>query len=138
MWNIINEIIGKTKSTKGSIPTRIIIDDYGTFDHEKRANCFAKFFLESGPKIASIILESEIKFKQYWNSHQPVFGEENLDDDEIKSVLKSVKLMKVLGMIVFLWVDHKILTKNFKFCEIKWCERNIWNIYSLQHMVTNR
>lgn len=69
---------------KDNIPTRMIIVDYGASDHEKRTNCFVKSFIDIGRKIASIIPESQIKFDQYLSSHQPIFGEENLDDDEKK------------------------------------------------------
>ena len=53
-WDVIEEIIAGAKSTKGSIPRRMIIDSQETFDQRKIANCFNKFFVDIGPKLASI------------------------------------------------------------------------------------
>ena len=39
-WDVIKEIIGRAKSTKGSFPKRMIIDGQEIFDQEKIANCF--------------------------------------------------------------------------------------------------
>lgn len=50
------------------------IDDYETFDQEKRVNCFAKFFIDIGPNIVSIIPESEINFDLFLNPHQTIMG----------------------------------------------------------------
>ena len=77
-WNVIKEIIEKSKLTKGNIPTRMILDGYGKFDQGKRANCFVKFFIDIGPKIVSIIPESQIKFDLFLNPHQTILGEGKL------------------------------------------------------------
>ena len=88
---MIKEIIGRAKSTKGSFPKRMIIDDQETFDQGKIANCFNKFFVDIGPKLASMIPESQTKFDQYLNLHQTFMGEANLTDDEVKEALRSLK-----------------------------------------------
>ena len=72
------------KSTKGNFPRRMIIDGQETFDQRKIANSFNKFFVDIGPKLTAMILESQTKFDQYLNSHQTLMGEANLTDDEIK------------------------------------------------------
>ena len=46
-----------TKSTKGSFPKRMIIDGQEIFDQRKIATCFNKFFVDIGPKLASMIPE---------------------------------------------------------------------------------
>ena len=38
----------------------MIIDGYETFDHEKRTDFFVKFFIDVGPKLASILPESQM------------------------------------------------------------------------------
>ena len=83
-WDVIKEIIVGAKSTKGNFPRRMIIDGQETFDQRKIANSFNKFFVDIGPKLAAMILESQTKFDQYLNSHQTLMGEANLTDDEIK------------------------------------------------------
>ena len=87
---IIKEIIGTAKSTKGSFPKRMIIDGQEIFEQEKVANCF-NCFVDIGPKLASMIPESQTKFDQYLNPHQTFIGEANLTDDEVKKGLKKFK-----------------------------------------------
>ena len=79
------------KSTKGSFPKRMIIDDQEIFDQGKIANCFNKFFVDIGPKLASMVSESQTKLDQYLNLHQTLMGEANLSDDETKETLRSLK-----------------------------------------------
>ena len=96
------EIIAGAKLTKGSFPRRMIIDGQEIFDQGKIANCFNKFFVDIGSKLASMIHELQTKFDQYLNPHQALMGEANLTDDEIKEASRS--LTRVLGMTIFLQV----------------------------------
>ena len=75
----------------------MIIDGQEIFDQGKIVNCFNKFFVDIGPKLASMIPESPTKFDQYLNSHQTLMGEANLTDDEIKEALRSLKPNKSPG-----------------------------------------
>ena len=61
-WDITKKIIGRAKSTKDSFPKRMIIDGQEIFDQGKTANCFNKFFVDIGSKLASSIPESQAKF----------------------------------------------------------------------------
>ena len=72
-WDVIKEIIGGAKSTKGIFPKRMIIDDQEISHQGKVANCFNKFFVDIGPKLDSMIPESQTKFDQYLNPHQPLW-----------------------------------------------------------------
>ena len=51
-WDVIKEIIGGAKSTKGIFPKRMIIDDQEISDQGKIANCFNKFFVDIGSEQA--------------------------------------------------------------------------------------
>ena len=82
-WDVIKKIIVGAKSTKVNFPKRMIIDGQKIFDQGKIANCFNKFFLDIGPKLALMIPESQAKFDQYLNPHQTLMGEANLTDDDI-------------------------------------------------------
>ena len=62
------------KSTKGSFPRRMIIDGQEKTDQGKMANCFNKFFVDIGPKLASMIPKSQTKFDQYLNPYQTLIG----------------------------------------------------------------
>ena len=68
--NIIKEIIGNEKPSKDNIPKRVILNSHETFDQEKIANCFNKFFVEIAPKLASIIPESQKQSDQYLSPHR--------------------------------------------------------------------
>ena len=73
-WDVIKEIIVGPKSTKGSFPRRMIIDGQEKIDQGKMENCFNKSFVDIGPKLASMIPESQTKFDQYLNPHQTLIG----------------------------------------------------------------
>ena len=75
----------------------MITDGQGIFDQGKIANCFNRFFVDIGPKLASMISESQVKFYQYLNPWQTFMGEANLTDDEVKEALRSLKLNKSPG-----------------------------------------
>ena len=85
------------KSTKGSFPKRMIIDGQEIFHQGKIAKCFNKLFVDTGPKLASMIPESQTKFEKYLNPHQTLMGEANLTNDEIKEALRSLKPTKSPG-----------------------------------------
>ena len=70
---------------------RMIIDDLEISHQEKIANYFNNFFVDIGPKLASMIPESQTKFDQYLNPHQTIMGKTNLTDDEVKEALRSLK-----------------------------------------------
>ena len=91
------------KSTKGSFPRRMIIDGQEIFDQGKIANCFNKFFLNIGPKLASMIPESQTKFDHYLNPHQTLMDEANLTDDEIKEALRSLRPNKSMTIFLLVW-----------------------------------
>ena len=74
----------ESKINERQFPKRMIIDGQEIFYQGKVANCFNKFFVDIGPKLASIIPESQTKFNQYLNSYQTFIGEANLTDDEVK------------------------------------------------------
>ena len=55
-------VIAGAKSSKGSFSRRMIIDGQEIFDQGKIANCFNKFFVDIGRKLASMVPESQTKF----------------------------------------------------------------------------
>ena len=75
----------------------MIIDGQEILDQGKIANWLNTFFVDIGPKLASMIPESQTKFDQYLNPHQTLMGEANLTDDEIKEALRSLKPNKSPG-----------------------------------------
>ena len=75
----------------------MIIDDQEISHQGKVANCFNRFFVDIGAKLASMIPESQTKFDQYLNPHQTFMGDANLTDDELKEALRSLKPNKRPG-----------------------------------------
>ena len=61
----------------------MIKDGHDIFDQEKVGNCFNKFFVDIGPKLASTILESQTKIDQYLSINQTLTGEANLIDKNV-------------------------------------------------------
>ena len=61
----------------------MITDGQEIFNQGEIANCFNKFFVDIGPKLASMISESQTKSKLYLNPHQIFMGEANITDDEL-------------------------------------------------------
>ena len=137
--DVIKEIIVGAKSTKGRFPRTMIIDGQEIFDQGKIANYFNKFFVVIGPKLASMIPESQAKFDQYLNPHQALMGEANLTNDEIKEALRSLKPTKSPGYdkissnvvnetsdifftplkyIFNLWLQQGIFPENLKIAKV--------------------
>ena len=85
------------KSTIGSFPKIMIIHGQEIFDQGKVANRFNKFFIDIGPKLPSMISEWQTKFDQYLNPHQTFMGKANLNDNEVKDALRSLKPNKSPG-----------------------------------------
>ena len=81
-WDTIKEVTGKTKTFKNNIPKRMVIEGIETFDEEKIANGFNKYFIEIGPNIASSIPTSSRDFKQFMNVSKTALQEYTLQDEE--------------------------------------------------------
>ena len=89
-WDAIKQVIGKTKTFKNDIPKRMAIDGIETFDQNKIANGFNKYFTEIGPKLASSIAVSSKVFKQFMNVSKTVLQEYALQDQELEEAFNKV------------------------------------------------
>ena len=76
----MEEVIGKTKTFKNGILKRMVRVGIETFDPNKIANGFNKFFTEIGPKLASSIPTSSKYFKQLMDVSEVVL-QENVHQD---------------------------------------------------------
>ena len=90
-WDTIKQVIGKTKTFKNDIPKRMVIDGIETFDQNKIANGFSKYFTEIGPKLASSIPSSSKVFKQFMNVSKTMLQEYALQDQELEEAFNSLK-----------------------------------------------
>ena len=86
-WDIIKEVIGKTKLSKNDLPKRLIHEQVETFDKAVIADNFNKFFVNIGPKLASIIPESSATFESYLNPFNSIMENKNLTLKELHTAL---------------------------------------------------
>ena len=96
-WDTIKEVIGKTKTFKNDIPKRMVIDGIETFDQNKIANGFNKYFTEIGPTLTSSITASFKVFKQFMNVSKTILQEYALQDQELEEAFNSLKSNKSPG-----------------------------------------
>ena len=73
-WDTVKQIIGKTKTFENNIRKRMVIDGIETFDQNKIANGFNKYFTKIGPKLPSSIPAFSKVFKQFMNVSKTVTG----------------------------------------------------------------
>ena len=67
----------------------MVIDRIETFDQNKIANGFNKYFNEIGPKLASSIPASSKVSKQFMNVSKTVLQEYSLQDQELEEGFNS-------------------------------------------------
>ena len=70
----------------------MIIDGIETFNQNKIANGFNKFFTEIAPKLASSIPTSSKDFKQLMKVSEIVLEEYNLQDEELEEAFNINKI----------------------------------------------
>ena len=87
----------------------MVIDGIETFDQNKIANGFNKYFTEIAPKLASSIPASSKVFKQFMNVSKTVLQEYALQDEELEEAFNSLKSNKSPGF-------DDILSSVVKFC----------------------
>ena len=112
-WDIIREVIAKTKTNDNNIPKRMIIENIETFDPEKIADSFNKFFVDIGPSLASKIPNSQNNFEQYMDCKETLLEETNVDNNEMKEAFKTLKPGKSSGpsaqRVIFLCISRLII-----------------------------
>ena len=89
-WKVINEIICKNKSTKGS--DTIKVNDQEITDSPEIAQAFNSFFVNIGPDLASKIQCNDINFTDYLPDPlgKSIFFNPT-DQDEIIKLTKALK-----------------------------------------------
>ena len=83
-WQVINEIIGKTKLKSNNLPRMIIVDNIETYDKKIISEKFINYFINDGPTLAERIPPSENNFKSYLTENNLYQQEYNLSDDELE------------------------------------------------------
>ena len=89
MWRIINEILKKQKY-KGSIITHININGVRTYDTQKIANKFRKYYSKIGPNLATSIKGGTKNIRHYLDqtpSNQHTMRMKFTSQEEIKQMI---------------------------------------------------
>ena len=96
-WDIIKEVIGKTKLKSNILPRRLIINSIETYDKKIIANEFNNYFVNVGPNLASNIPPSSKHFETYLNHNESSLLEGDLTDEELKTAYFSLTNNKSPG-----------------------------------------
>ena len=96
-WNIMKEIIGKTKLNNNSFPKKIIINSQEVNNKCDIANAFNDFFVNVGPNLAKNIDKSGNNFVQFLNTQKTTLPEHDLTEEELHRAFHTLKLNKSTG-----------------------------------------
>ena len=94
LWSIVNDLLGKKKSTC----TKIIENDQEITEPVKIANSFNNYFTNIGPTLASTINEGEDKFSKYLSDsfHNSLFFSPT-SYHEVVNIVKELKSSRSSG-----------------------------------------
>ena len=81
-WQIIKEVIGKTKLQHSTFPKMMLINNIENFDKTSIANNFNKYFTEIGPNLANKIDPSIKSYERYLTRSNTIINNTNLNDEE--------------------------------------------------------
>ena len=96
-WKIMKEIIGKKKCNSQILPKQILVDKIEVNDARSIAEKFNEFFVNVGPNLAKIILQSDINFESYLPKVNATLKESSLPENELEEAVKSLKKNKASG-----------------------------------------
>ena len=88
-WDVMKEIIGKSKFKIKKIPQRIVIDEKEIIDEKKIGKKFNYFFVNIGLKLASKIPVSNTHFGKYVKYEGPILERKELCNEELRNAFSS-------------------------------------------------
>ena len=98
-WEVMKEIVGKTKIITDNFPKEIVLDNNEVISDKNRiADEFNKFFVSIGPKLANKIPKNRKNYQSYLKMQETIFTTDNpITEKELKVALKSLKINKSPG-----------------------------------------
>ena len=96
-WEIIKEVIGKTKLKNNLLPRRLIINGIESYNKQNIAESFNKYFSNIGQNLASTIPNSVKQYESYLDFNNSILSEQNLTDKELEDAFCSLKSNKSAG-----------------------------------------
>ena len=102
-WEVMKEIVGKTKIIIDNFPKEIVLDNNEVISDKNRiADEFNKFFVSIGPKLANKIPKNRKNYQSYLKMQEIIFTADNpITEKELKVALKSLKINKSPGRAYF-------------------------------------
>ena len=93
----MKEIIGKTKANENSFPKRLIINDKVITEKSSIAKSLNDFFVNIGPKLASVIPSSSKTFESFLPEINTFLNDSELTEKELLNTFQSLKNNKSPG-----------------------------------------
>ena len=78
-WDVMKEIIGKTKLTTDNLPKSLIVNQVKITDEKEIANNFNKYYSDVGKNLASKIQNPKRQFDSYLKEKNP----KNISNDKL-------------------------------------------------------
>jgi hypothetical protein len=91
-WDVMMEIMGKSKSNSKKMPSRVIINEKESKNKRDISNKFNNYFANIGEDLASKIQCPNNSFKSYLTGSQCSFSFNELTQDELETAMKSIKI----------------------------------------------
>ena len=83
-WQIMKEVIGKSKLIHSTLPRKIIINKNAIFEEKHIENAFNNVFTNIGPKLADDISTATRSFESYVQNTNETIKEEPITINELK------------------------------------------------------
>ena len=96
-WNVMKNIIGKSKSYKSNFPQKIIVDDKEVSEIGKIAEEFNIFFTKVGPSLAEKTPKASKSFDSYLKNIDSIMPTKPISTNELKEAFFSLKINKTPG-----------------------------------------
>ena len=90
-WQVMKELLGKTKTTTNNLPKKIIVNNNEIKDKKAIAEYFNKFFVNVGPNLASSIPLIADNYKTYLSEVNCIQQESELTNEEFKAAFFALK-----------------------------------------------
>ena len=93
-WEVIKEVIGKTKLYNDSLPKKLTINNQEIYSKNAIAESSNDFFINVGPNLAERIPETGKHFRTYLKNVDNIMPSQNFSDEEFEEAFFSQKTNK--------------------------------------------
>ena len=97
-WNVIKEIIGKTRSKNDSLPKQLLVNENFTSHNDTIANSLNDFFINIGPELAAKIPPCNKTFDSYVKECNVKMMNYDLTTEELRDAFSTLQSNKSPGL----------------------------------------